>query len=99
MSENFNVIAIFPMFGQFGATWNPDSGCIVCKTCIFINSNLCNLNSNPSNLILRKRKTELKNLKHSSHTVALGKGIIFAKKRCFFSDKMLTSANLRGPLY
>ena len=92
MSENFNVIAIFPMFGQFGATWNPDSGCIVCKTCIFIDSN-------HSNLILRKRKTELKNLKHSSHTVTLGKGIIFAKKRCFSSDKMLTSANLRGPLY
>ena len=86
MSENCNVIAIFPMFGQFGATWKPDSRWIVCKTCIVINSNLSNLNSNHSNLILQKRKTELKNFKRSSHTVALGKGIIFTKKRCFFSD-------------
>ena len=39
MSRNCDVIAIFPIYGQFGAIWNPDSGCIVCKTCIFINSN------------------------------------------------------------
>ena len=87
MSENFNVIAIFPMFGQFGATWNPDSGCIVCKTCIFIDSNLCNLNSNHSNLILRKRKTELKNLKHSSHTVAWVKVLFLPKNAVFFPIK------------
>ena len=40
MSENCNVIVIFPNFGQFGATWKLDSRCIVCKTYIFINSNL-----------------------------------------------------------
>ena len=40
MSENCDVIAIFPIYGQFGAIWKPDSGRIVCKTYIFINSNL-----------------------------------------------------------
>ena len=39
MSENRDVIVIFPVYGQFGAIRNPDSGCIVCKTYIFINSN------------------------------------------------------------
>ena len=40
MSENSDIIAIFPIYGQFGAIWKPDSGRIVCKTYIFINSNL-----------------------------------------------------------
>ena len=40
MSENCNIIAIFPIYGQSGAHWKPDSGRIVCKTYIFINSNL-----------------------------------------------------------
>ena len=29
----------FPIYGQFGAIRTPNSGCIVCKTYIFINSN------------------------------------------------------------
>ena len=40
MPENFDVIAIFSIYGQFRAIRKPDSGCIVCKTYIFINSNL-----------------------------------------------------------
>ena len=40
MSGNCDVIAIFPIYSQFVAIWKPDSGCIVCKTYIFINSNL-----------------------------------------------------------
>ena len=40
LSENCNVIAIFPVYSQFGAIWKPDSRCIVCKTYIFVNSNL-----------------------------------------------------------
>ena len=40
MWENCNVIAIFPIYGQFGEIWKPDYGRIVCKTYIFINSNL-----------------------------------------------------------
>ena len=39
MSENFDVIVIFPIYGQFGAIRKPESGRIVWKTFIFINSN------------------------------------------------------------
>ena len=34
-----DVIVIFPIYGQFGATQKPDSRRIVCKTYICINSN------------------------------------------------------------
>ena len=40
MSTNCDVIVIFPIHGQFGAIRKPDSGRIVCKIYIFINSNL-----------------------------------------------------------
>ena len=40
MSPNFNVIVIFPIYGQFGAIWKQDSGCIVCNMHIFIKSSL-----------------------------------------------------------
>ena len=40
MSANCDVIVIFPIYGQFGAIRKPDSGRMVCKTNIFINSNL-----------------------------------------------------------
>ena len=39
MLANCEVIVIFPIYGQFGAIWKPDSRGIVCKTKIFINSN------------------------------------------------------------
>ena len=37
---NCGVIIFFPIYGQFGAIRKPDSGRMVCKTCILINSNL-----------------------------------------------------------
>ena len=40
MSENCDAIDIFPIYGQFEGIWKTDSGHIVCKTDIFINSNL-----------------------------------------------------------
>ena len=40
MSKNSDVIVIFPIYSQLGAIRKPDSGCIVCKTCVFIKSNL-----------------------------------------------------------
>ena len=40
ISRNCEVIAVFPIYGRFGAIWNPDSGCIVCKIFVFIKSNL-----------------------------------------------------------
>ena len=40
MSTNCDIIVIFSIYAQFGAIWKPDSGCIVCKTYFFMNSNL-----------------------------------------------------------
>ena len=40
MSTICDLIVIFPIYGQFGAIRKPDAGRIVCKTYIFINSNL-----------------------------------------------------------
>ena len=40
MSVNFDVIAIFSIYDQFGAIQKPDSGHTVCTIYIFINSNL-----------------------------------------------------------
>ena len=40
MSENCDVIDIFPIYGPFGAIRKPNSGHIVYKTYVFINSNL-----------------------------------------------------------
>ena len=40
MSTNCDVIAIFPIYGQFGAMQKPDSEWMICNTYIFIYSNL-----------------------------------------------------------
>ena len=45
MSENCDVIVIFPIYDQFGVIWKPDSGSIVCRTYVFINSNLLPYNN------------------------------------------------------
>ena len=50
MSENYDVMVIFLIFGQFGAIPRPDSGHRVCKVYVFCNRNF-----------LQKLKTELKN--------------------------------------
>ena len=39
ISENYDAIVIFPIYGQFGVIWKPDSRPIVCKTYVFINCN------------------------------------------------------------
>ena len=40
MPANCDAILFFPVYDQFGAIRKPDSGRIVCKTYLFINSNL-----------------------------------------------------------
>ena len=40
MSGNCDVIAIFPIYGQFEAIRKPDSGRMIFKSYSFINSNL-----------------------------------------------------------
>ena len=49
MLANYDVIIIFPIYGQFGAIWKPDSRCIVCKTYIFINSKLLSYKNGKQN--------------------------------------------------
>ena len=39
MSADYDVIIIFPIYGQFSAIRKEKSGCIVCKIYIFINNN------------------------------------------------------------
>ena len=39
-SGNCDLIAILPIYGQFGAIRKPDFGRIICKTYVFIKSNL-----------------------------------------------------------
>ena len=40
MSKSCDIIAVFPINGQLGAICKPHSRRIICKTYIFINSNL-----------------------------------------------------------
>ena len=40
MSKNCDAIIVFPIYGQFGAIQQPDSGRMIFKTYIFIESNL-----------------------------------------------------------
>ena len=84
ISTNYDVIAIFMIYDQFGAIQKPDSRRIVWKTYIFINSNL---------LCYKKVKTELKNLLHSSHTIVLSKNAIFAKECWFFAIAVAANEN------
>ena len=49
MLENCYVIAIFPIYGQFGSIWKPDSGRIVFEGYILINSNLLSYRNQKQN--------------------------------------------------
>ena len=54
MLATFDIIVIFPNYGQFGPILNPDSGHMVCKTYIFIKSNL--LSYTTKNRTKKKKK-------------------------------------------
>ena len=69
MSENCDVIVIFPIYGQFSVIRKPYSGCIVYKTYINLP------------FISQKLKVELKNHELSSHTIALSKGTFCTPQR------------------
>ena len=49
LSTNCDVIVIFLNYSHFGAIQKPDSGCIVCKTYRFINSNLLSYRNRKDN--------------------------------------------------
>ena len=88
MSANCNVIINFPIYGQYGTIWKPDSGNIVYKIYIFIESNLLSYKNWKQNL-----KTSNTNL-----TLLLRVKLLFLLNAIFL-QKMLTSAKLRGPWY
>ena len=89
MSQNCDVIVIFPIYGQFGAIRSRIANA-VCKTYVLIDSNLLSY----------KAWKQLKNIYHSPHTIALSKDTIFGKNQWFFAKKkMLTSTKLRGLSY
>ena len=49
MPENCDVIANFPIYGHSGVIRKPNSRRIVCKTYIFINSNLSSYKNRKQN--------------------------------------------------
>ena len=67
----------FPIYNQFGAIRKPDSGRIVRRIYIFINSNLLSCKN--------WKKTLKKSLTQLDHTFALSRGTILAKKHWFFA--------------
>ena len=77
MLENCDVIANFPICGQFEAIWKPDSGRVFCKTYIFINSSFLSQKTE------YRTKKSLTQLWH--YCSALSKGSVFTKKRWFFT--------------
>ena len=83
MLANFDVIAIFPIYGQFGAIWKPDSW----KTYILINNNLLSY----------KNWKQVKNLWQNFHTIALSKGTI-CQKMLIFSQKNADISKIKKAL-
>ena len=68
MSTNFDIIAIFLIYGLFGAIRKPESGCIVLDYYFSIlNLTFC----------ITKIKKALKNLEDISHIITLKEGAIF----------------------
>ena len=80
MLANCNVVINFPIYGQFGTIWKPDSGSIVYKTYISIENNLLSYKIWKQNL-----KTSNTNL-----TLLLRVMILFLLNADFL-QKMLTS--------
>ena len=89
MSANWGVIIIFPIYGQFWAIQNPESGRIVCKSYIFINSNL----------LPYKRWKQNWKISNKALTLLLWVKVLFLQKMLIFYKKILTSAKLRGSWY
>ena len=79
MSANCYVIIVFLIYSQFGVIRKPGSVRIVCKTYIFINSNLLPYKNLKQNLKISNRTL--------TSIVALGKGTIFAQKMIIFCQE------------
>ena len=95
MSLNYDVIVIFLIYGQFGAIREPDSGSIVCKTYIFINSNL----------ISYKNRKQNNNISNTAVTLLPWVKILFLSKNADFLQinadisKINKALELKGVFY
>ena len=85
MSAKWDVIVSFPIYDQFRAIRKPDSGCIVCKTYMFINSNL---------LFYKNWKQNWKAL--TQHIIVLSKGTTFTKNADFLQKNADISKIKKG---
>ena len=88
MSVNCDVTAIFSFHGQFGAIRKPDSGRIVCKTYIFINSNLSSYKNSKQNW-----KTS-----NAALTILLWVKVLFWSKNADFLQKNADISKFKTPL-
>ena len=77
--KNLTSLPFFSIYGWFGAIRKPDSGCIVCETYIFINSNLLSYKN------WNKTKTFLTQLSHYSFE----QKCYFGQKTLILCSKML----------
>ena len=77
MSENCDAVAIFPIYDQFGVIWKPDTGRIVCKTYISINSNLLSY----------KNWKENRKIFNTALTLLLWVKVLFWPKKADFLQK------------
>ena len=72
MPANCDIIVTFQIYGQFGTIRKLDSKCMVCKTCIFINSNLLSC----------KNWNRTKNALNKG-TIFDRKMLVFREKKCW----------------
>ena len=88
MSENCDVIAIFSIYGQFGAIWKPDSRRIVCKTYI----------SNNSNLLSYKNWKQNWKIFNTAFTLLLCVKVLFWPKNVIFLQKNADTSKFKRAL-
>ena len=86
MSENYDVIVIFRIFGQFGAIRRPDSGHRVCKSYVFSNRNL---------LSYKNWKQNLK-ISNTALTLLLWVKVLFWTKNANFLQKNADISKIKG---
>ena len=77
MSENYDAVVIFPIYGQFGAMQKPDSGHIIYWTCMFINSKLLSY----------KNWKQNKKISNTALTLLLWLNALFLPKNADFLKK------------
>ena len=88
MSKSCDVITIFPIYSQSEAIWKLDSGRIVCKTYIFINSNL---------LSYKNWKQDWK-ISNTAPTLLLWVKVLFWPKNADFLQKYANISKIKGAL-